>query len=113
MPGRARYISDVTIVFTQLSEYHMKPPFLHAYAIVRFETDRDPSVPIEHRITVKKIVFDPHYAEEEVQRLNELNRDKGAFYFSQITRIQGVSAVADAVLTTADAIEHADVVKQS
>jgi len=46
------------------------------------------TVPPELRITVKKIVFDAEFAESEVRRLNELNRDKGCHYFSQITRVQ-------------------------
>lgn len=66
----------------------MRRNYLHAYAIVRFEAGWAQSIPIDHRITIKKVVFDPRYAEVEVNRLNELNRDKGAYYFSQITRIE-------------------------
>lgn len=66
----------------------MRRNYLHAYAIVRFESDWDSSVPIEGRITVKKVVFDPDYAQDEVQRLNELKEGTGTVYFSQITRIE-------------------------
>ncbi len=62
--------------------------FDHVYAIVRFETDAASSVPIELRITVKKIVLDPNVAEAEVQRLNELNQGKGSYYFTQVTRME-------------------------
>ena len=32
--------------------------------------------------------MDPHYAEQEVKRLNELNKDKGSYYFYQVTRFE-------------------------
>lgn len=62
----------------------------HAFAIIRFETDSDEHSPIEFRVRVTKVVADPHFAEQEVRRLNELNRDKGAYYFSQITRLENI-----------------------
>jgi hypothetical protein len=62
--------------------------YLHMYAISRYETDADDKAPIDFRITVKKVVVNPHYAESEVKRLNELNKDKGAYYFCQITRFE-------------------------
>lgn len=69
----------------------MKRNYLHAYAIVRFDTFGEGPVSvdkIDRRITVKKIVFDPDYAEAECRRLNELNRDKGTHYFWHVTRIE-------------------------
>jgi hypothetical protein len=45
-------------------------------------------VPIDLRITVKKVVVDPQHAEAEVKRLNELNKDKGSYYFYQVTRFE-------------------------
>lgn len=75
----------------------------HVYAIVRFETDADESVPIDLRVTVKKIVLDPHVADAEVKRLNELNQGKGSYYFSQVTRVErGVleTVSVDSVLNT-------------
>lgn len=83
----------------------MRRNYLHAYAIVRYETERDPSVPINDRITVKKIVFDPDYAESETRRLNELNRDKGACYFWQITRIEQPFAASEPVVPRASSDE--------
>ncbi len=62
--------------------------YQHIYAILRYETDADEKVPIDLRVTVKKVVVDPHYAESEVKRLNELNQDKGSYYFCQLTRFE-------------------------
>jgi hypothetical protein len=62
--------------------------FKHVYAIIRHETDADESTPIDLRVTVKKVVDDPHYAEREVQRLNDLNKGKGSYYFYQVTRLE-------------------------
>lgn len=62
----------------------------HLYAIIRFETDEDTKTPIDLRVTVKKVVNDPHYAAREVERLNELNKEKGSYYFYQITRFEEV-----------------------
>jgi hypothetical protein len=68
----------------------MKPSnkYTHIYAIIRYETDADKDAPIDLRITVKKVVVDPHYAETEVKRLNDLNKDKGSYYFCQVTRFE-------------------------
>ncbi len=60
----------------------------HAYAIVRFDATAGDGVPLELRITVTKVVHDGNHADAEVRRLNELNRDKGACYFAQITRLE-------------------------
>ena len=60
----------------------------HLYAIIRYETDAGNDVPIELRITVKKVVVDPLHADQEVKRLNDLNKDKGSHYFHQVTRIE-------------------------
>lgn len=65
-------------------------------AILRYVTDADPSAPIEYRIAVKKIVTDPDYAAREVTRLNELNKDKGAYYFYRVTRFEEVPILAEA-----------------
>jgi hypothetical protein len=69
------------------------PRYDHVYAILRYETTAGPDVPIEVKVTVKKIVTDPQVAKEEVERLNHLNRDKGCYYFSQVTRIEKGSEV--------------------
>jgi hypothetical protein len=60
----------------------------HIYAILRYETDVDADAPIDLRVTVKKVVVDPRYAESEVNRLNALNKDKNAYYFCQVTRFE-------------------------
>jgi hypothetical protein len=67
------------------------------YAILRYETDADEKAPIDLRITVKKVVVDPQYAEREVKRLNELNRDRAAYYFCQVTRFEDVPVGVHAV----------------
>lgn len=76
----------------EVPEFPLKPSprHEHVYAIVRYESTLETSAPIEFRVTVKKIVRDPKYAEAEVRRLNELNRDKGCVYFAQITRLENV-----------------------
>lgn len=60
----------------------MKP----AFAVVRIDHFLG-DVPLNHKITVKEILFDQSQADEEVRRLNQLNHDKGCEYFSQHTRI--------------------------
>jgi hypothetical protein len=55
--------------------------------VIRFDEYLGPDSPMEHRITVKKIVWSHDIAVSEVQRLNELKRDKGCYYFWQYTRI--------------------------
>jgi hypothetical protein len=62
--------------------------FQHIYAVVRYETDADENTPIDLRVTVKKVVVDPHHAEEEVKRLNNLNKEKNCYYFYQVTRFE-------------------------
>ena len=60
----------------------------HLYAIIRHDTFS--LAPINLQVTVKKVVSDPLYAAREVERLNELNSEKGCYYFFQITRFEGV-----------------------
>jgi hypothetical protein len=62
--------------------------YQHIYAILRYETDADEKAPIDLRVTVKKVVVDPRYAETEVKRLNDLNKEKGSYYFCQLTRLE-------------------------
>jgi hypothetical protein len=69
----------------------------HIYAILRYETDAGPDTPIDFRVTVKKVVSDPDYAEREVRRLNDLNQEKGSYYFYQITRFEDVPARVEVV----------------
>ena len=80
--------------------------YQHMYAIIRYETDADMNAPIDLRVTAKKVVVDPHYAEKEVKRLNELNKDKGSYYFCQVTRFEDtpveVQALPPMQLTATD-----------
>lgn len=59
--------------------------FDHVYAIVRVDRYSADAVPT---ITVKQIVWSQEAAEQEVERLNVLNRPKGAGYFWQVTRLE-------------------------
>ena len=56
-----------------------------AFAIVRLDPDSHRE---EDRFTVTRIVWDEGFAETEVDRLNELNAEKGCRYVWQATRAQ-------------------------
>jgi len=71
--------------------------YRHVFAILRYETGSEQGVPIDLRVTVKKVVLDPDRADEEVRRLNELNGDKGAYYFCQVTRFEDAPVEAQAL----------------
>lgn len=58
-----------------------------AYAIIRVDHYLE-TTDINTLYTVKKIVKSIERAEEEVQRLNDLNKDKKCKYFFQYTRIE-------------------------
>jgi hypothetical protein len=60
----------------------------HLFAIIRHATKADEHMPLDLRFVVTKVVTDPSYAQQEVNRLNELNDGKGYYYFTQITRIE-------------------------
>jgi hypothetical protein len=64
------------------------------YAIVRIDDFLGNDTPIEHRITVKKVMPDAENAEREAERLNRLQKDKGVRYFSQITRMERIDQVS-------------------
>jgi hypothetical protein len=57
------------------------------YAILRLDNFQGPDVPVEHKITVKKIVWTEAAARAEVERLNRLQADKDCFYFQQVTHL--------------------------
>jgi hypothetical protein len=60
----------------------------HVYAIIRLDEPAHISgAGNEDLITVKKIVRTKTEAEQEVQRLNIVNADKGCRYFYRITRL--------------------------
>jgi hypothetical protein len=60
-----------------------------AYAIIRVDLDVEDD---EARFTVRRIVWSEELAEAEVQRLQELNADKGARYLWQYTRVDRPSS---------------------
>ena len=63
-------------------------PTDHVYAIIRIDSFLGDDIPLEHKVTVKKIMRDADEAEREVERLNRLQKDGGVRYFAQITRIE-------------------------
>ena len=63
----------------------------HVFAVVRVDTFHHPSAPTKDMITVKEVLWDKEAAEQEVERLNRLNADKGAVYFWKITRLERIS----------------------
>jgi hypothetical protein len=79
----------------------MKPHkhFDHAYAIVRVDEFLGDDAPLDHKITVKLILWDADEARDEVARLNGLQREGGVRYFSQPTRIQRVDVASTGLAT--------------
>jgi hypothetical protein len=83
--------------------------YAHVYAIVRYDgfyTDAPTPANVQVRVTVKKIVTDAEHAASEVRRLNDMNMDKGSFYFCQVTRFEDVpieTVPSDAVKEKAQA----------
>lgn len=55
------------------------------FAIIRIDSESKGS--LQNRITVTKIVLSLEEAEQETQRLNELNGPKGCVYYWQSTRM--------------------------
>jgi hypothetical protein len=68
----------------------MKPNNLyeHVYAIIRIDDFLGEDVPIDHKITIKKIVHSAEIAKAEVTRLNELQGRDGVRYFFQVSRLE-------------------------
>ena len=66
---------------------------LPAYAVVRLDTYDEPTeaspsnISVSVDVTVKKVLWSQEEAEAEVERLNQLNSDKGCRYFWQYTRV--------------------------
>ncbi len=60
----------------------------HGFAIVRVDKWSNVLVEPTNLITVKKIVGDRETAMAEVERLNDLNQEKGCIYFWQTTRLE-------------------------
>ncbi len=65
----------------------------HVYAVVRYDQDCE-DAPMDLRVRVVKVVADPQFADREVARLNELNGEKGCYYFASVTRIEKESVIA-------------------
>ena len=64
----------------------------HAWAIIRVDKEmiaQDVSDldSVSNSVTVNRVLWSENEARDETERLNLLNRDKGAFYFYQVTRI--------------------------
>ena len=61
--------------------------YRHAYAIIRVDDYFGPDRPVEHNITVKKVVATIDEAESEVGRLNGLRAGRRGRYAWKLTRI--------------------------
>jgi len=60
------------------------------YVVWRFDLDqvKQPPSHLTSGITLKEIVWTPTRAQEEVDRLNKLNSDKGCYYGWTISRAE-------------------------
>ncbi len=67
-----------------MSDLKPNEKFDHAFAIIRVDCFIDPPT----NITVKKVVWDEDFAQQEVDRLNKINADKECYYFHQLTRVE-------------------------
>ena len=61
--------------------------YQHVYAIIRVDEYLGDLISLQSKITVKEIVWNRDKAEQEVERLNQINSDKGCSYFWQLTRL--------------------------
>ena len=59
----------------------------HVYAIFRVDEFLG-DVPLDRKITVKKVVRSAELAKTEVDRLNQMQKDDGVFYLFQVTRLE-------------------------
>jgi hypothetical protein len=59
----------------------------HAYAIIRIDEHEKTNLQKKYLVMVKKIVWSMQIAVNEVQRLNELQKDKTSYYCWQQTKI--------------------------
>jgi hypothetical protein len=59
----------------------------HAFVVVRVDEFLEDS-PIEVKVSLVKALWSQEDAEVEVKRLNELNADKGCYYYWQVVRIE-------------------------
>jgi hypothetical protein len=65
-------------------------PFIIASAVVRVDGPADPADPDScyNLISVCRVFADQDKAESEAERLNSLNRPKGAYYFATVARVE-------------------------
>lgn len=66
-----------------------------AFAVVRVDEFHDATTPWNIRITVKEVVQTEKEAQEEVERLSEVNRGKQCQYFWQHTRVLQKNSIGD------------------
>jgi hypothetical protein len=59
------------------------------FAVVRFDRFTGLEVPIEHKFTVVRVLENAAAANQEADRLNEINKDKDSRYYVQVTRWEG------------------------
>jgi hypothetical protein len=85
-----------------MPEFSRNLKYDHVFAIVRVDRFHDPVATPETAIMVKKIVRSEQLAEDEVARLNALNRDKGSLYFWQITRLERSGELTEAEVTATE-----------
>jgi hypothetical protein len=64
------------------------------YVILRVDSFQEADVPMERKVTAKKVVWSEEVARAEVERLNALQSDRGSYYFWQLSRLE--SALAEA-----------------
>ena len=57
------------------------------FAVIRIDEFMTGTAVADNGITIKEIVPTQQTAESEVERLNQLNKDKGCRYFWQATRM--------------------------
>lgn len=61
--------------------------YRHVFAVVRIDSPENEAADIASRVTITKILWTEAEAKAEVERLMEINADKGALYFWTITRL--------------------------
>jgi hypothetical protein len=61
--------------------------FDHAFVVIRID-EFMAKYSVEDQIAAVKAYWNPEDAQQEVERLNKLNGDKGCHYFWQVVRIE-------------------------
>jgi hypothetical protein len=60
---------------------------MQVFTILRYDATMRADTPLPRRIKVTKVVLSEDYAQEEVQRLNQMNAARGIGYFAQATQL--------------------------